>query len=482
MKRLVLVSFLWACGDNVEPIDEEPIGEEPIQAVCNEAQLDLDIKALPNVKTAVATPCGNWVEGVSKCFRITIEQPVNQLAPDKVFEQHLWLMHRGCDRPTVVADWGYSNEYFFDDELAVLFDANALWVEHRFQGESLPALADWDWKQLTIENGAHDLHDVITSFKHLYGGRWVSTGASKGGITATYHAYFFPDDLDGVIPYVAPASRWRVDAAYQSYIASVMSRSCGQRVRDSQVAALTTRRPMMLAKIGEAVGTGYEELYLEAMTTHFDWAFWQYYGDEYCSQVPEATATDEQFWNFYAAFSGLFGPQRLPGLPANEAMSDGALYYEWLTEQGFALQIGEHVKPLLQNDFATATMEDRFRAEFPAVELPTHDGSVTRSVRRWASLRAENIMFIYGQFDPWSGGAIDEPVQPSSSRFFVPGANHGAQISGLDAVERNAALAHAERMFGRPPMLTEMPRAIRAGKTRDAILARTMQRALVRMP
>jgi hypothetical protein len=462
---------LAACGDNVEPeTGETPTTPEPIVATCNDAQLDQLVAGLPNVTSSVKTPCGDWVDGVSSCYLVTMAQPIDYAAPEKTFPQRLFVMHRGCERPTVVADWGYSNDYFFDDELSVLFQANAIWIEHRYQGESLPTPSDWNWKQLTIENGATDMHRVIESFKHLYGKNWVSTGASKGGITATYHHYFYPDDLNGTVPYVAPASQARVDPTYQWYLDTVMTTPCAQRVRDAQVAAVTTRRSMMLSRLAQEV-PGYEEAYLDAMTVSFDWAFWQYRGTAYCSQVPASTVSDDAFWNFYVNASGFFGP-------ADEEMSNGALYYEWLTEQGFALQIGGHVKELLTSEWATSTMEDNFRAGFPDVELPIYDGYVTRDARRWVRESAENILLIYGQYDPWSGGAMDTPKQSTSARFFVPSANHGAQIAGLDDAERTEALAHAARMFGVQPMMTMMSRASVAAERRNAILRQTMQRAL----
>lgn len=477
MRRVLLVAcVIAACGDNLEiPADETPT---PIEAVCDEAQLDSLVAALPDVSSVQRTPCGDYVEAGVTCYLVTITQPVNHAAPDRTFDQRLFVMHRGCDRPTVIADWGYSNDMFYDDELAVLFQANAIWVEHRYQGESVPAAADWDWTQLTIENGANDVHHVIDSFKHLYGANWVSTGASKGGITATYHSFFFPDDLDGAIPYVAPASRSRMDPAYQAYLDAVLTTPCAQQIRATQVAALTTRKPMMLAHLTELGAAGVEADYLDAMTASFDWGFWQYYGERFCNRVPAADATDDAFWSFYANVSGI---QRVA--PGDQAMSDGALSYEWLTEQGFALQIGAHVRPLLHSELATMTMEDRFRASFPDVELPPYDGYVTRAARHWVKQYADSLLLIYGQYDPWSGGALDEPMQPTSARFFAPKQTHGgAQIATLTDADRSAALAIATRMFGVPPAMQLMQRAADAGRKRDEILSGIERRHLQRLP
>jgi hypothetical protein len=47
---------------------------------------------------------------------------------------------------------------------------------------------------------------------HLQG-KWVNTGASKGGMTSVYHRRFFPNDLDANVAYVAPLSYSQEDPA-----------------------------------------------------------------------------------------------------------------------------------------------------------------------------------------------------------------------------------------------------------------------------
>ena len=482
---LALASVLAAaCGDDETRPPAGSADAAPVEApdaappglTCDEETLVDSLASLPGVAAVSETPCGDYVVAPARCFAIEVDQPVDHADPaGAAFRQHLFLVHRGCERPTLVADWGYSNDVFFDIELSLLYQTNDLWIEHRFQGASLPDTADWDWSALTIENGARDMHRVIDAFRPLYQGRWVSTGASKGGITAIYHAYFFPDDLDGSIPYVAPASRARIDPAYQSFLAEELPAACADRVRDAQVAALTSRRAMMLDRLTQYTGPGGEEEGLELLTAHLDWGFWQAWGQTYCSQVPRAGATDGRFWKFYLDFSYL--AYAAPAVPGEE-MTFGALYYEWLTEQGFALQVNERVAPLLEQPRATATMEDDFRQMFPDVELPAYDGSVTAAVRDWVAADAEDMLLVYGQFDPWSGGAIDPPAQASSARYLVPGATHGAQIGALPEQERAAAMAIATRLFGTEPVEAQRAAAARAGAEQEERLARRLLRDL----
>ncbi|NVB81457.1 MAG: hypothetical protein HOV81_23885 [Kofleriaceae bacterium] len=463
---------LAACGDNLDNATT-PQGSS-IDATCSEADLPDQLAKLHGM-TATETPCGSFVATPARCFSLTFEQPIDHAAPaGPTFDQRLFLVHRGCDRPMVIADWGYSNDLFYDDELSTLFHANSLWVEHRYQGSSVPAPQDWDWSALTIENGASDLHHVIGILKSVYGGRWVSTGASKGGITATYHAFFFKGELDGTIPYVAPASRSRVDPNYQTYLATHMTSPCAQRLRDAQVAALTTRNAAMQSRlVALSIPSTVAPLYVEYMVRFSDWGFWQRWGKDYCDLVPTTASSDDSFFGFFRNLNNF--PAQAPAI---DERSDGALAYEWLSEQGFAQQIGAHISDLLTETWA---MEDDFKDQYPGVALPAYDGSVTRSVRRWAQLRAENLLLIYGELDPWSGGALDEPTHPTSARFFVPGGSHGSQLVALAPADRDAALAHAERMFGEPADMAMARQAAEAGARRDEMLMRASAGTLQRM-
>ena len=465
MKTLgVLVALLMAvtaCGDNHATGPDAP---DAFVLPCSDDDLVTSLQAIPGITSVSRESCGPGVLGAAACFVIDFPQPVDHRAPDSpTFTQRLRLAHRSCTAPMVVADWGYASFGFFDNELSALYETNTLWIEHRFQGESIPSSFDWQWTALTIENGATDMHRIVSAFHALYAGRWLVTGASKGGITALYYKYFFPDDVDGAVPYVAPASRERIDPVYQARLDAELPNPCAQRIRDLQIESLTTRRAALVQKIHDELGGGFENYYLEVLAGGLDWGFWQARGLQACSDVPPAAATDDQVWNFIYYVNGS------PHPAVDEVMSGSALVYEWLTEQGFALQVGAHVAPLLQDPDAMATMEQRFVQMNPTVPLPPFDGSVTAAVRTWTRDEAEDVVLVYGQFDPWTGGALDEPTRTTSARYFVPGANHSAAITDLPEAERAAALAHVSRMLDQQPT-GSLPRARQAASETAARL------------
>lgn len=463
---LLMSCLAVACGDDGSAVSPDAGVDASSATGCDENNLAATLRALPDVKGVTEKACGVDVDGPAKCFEIQFDQPIDHANPTSRFLQYVLLVHRSCSAPTLVGDQGYANSRFYDNELSVLYQTNVLWIEHRYQGRSVPTAADWAWTALTIENGANDMHRIITGLRQYYTGRWVSTGSSKGGITASYHRYFFHDDVDGTVAYVAPASRARIDAQYQTNLSTVLPAACGQAVRDVQIAALTTRRDTTLAALAPYAGAGNTRV-LEAIMDSLDWRFWQYSGEPFCNTVPTDASSDSAFGAFVVDISDIGEP----GTPTTQR-SQGALSYEWLTEQGYALQVGEHVMPLLVDPVVKLTMEESFVGQFPEVPLPAFDGTVTTATRAWVRDQAEHLLLLYGQYDPWGGAALEMPVQPTSGLFVVPGGTHRSHLDGLSAGDLQGALALASAMFGRAPEMQRMAAASRAAMIGQAIVDR----------
>ncbi len=138
-------------------------------------------------------------------FKITFTQPVDHQHPKAgTFEQRLTLLHKDVSRPMVMYTGGYYvSQNASRSEPTQIVDGNQLSMEYRFFDPSRPANPDWP-TQLTIWQAATDQHRIIQSFQQLYTANWITTGGSKGGMTATYHRHFYPKDVDGTVPYVAP--------------------------------------------------------------------------------------------------------------------------------------------------------------------------------------------------------------------------------------------------------------------------------------
>ncbi len=138
-----------------------------------------------------------------EAYKILLNQPVDHNNPEgEKFSQKIYLSFAGIDKPVVVVTEGYEANRNYTTELASLLECNQIIIEHRYFGESVPEIINWD--NLNTEQAASDHHKVIEIFKQVFRGEWITTGISKGGQTVLFHSYYYPDDADIRIPYVAP--------------------------------------------------------------------------------------------------------------------------------------------------------------------------------------------------------------------------------------------------------------------------------------
>ncbi len=94
------------------------------------------------------------------------------------------------------------------------------------------------WQYLTTWQAATDQHRIIELFKPVFPAKWLTTGVSKGGQTVMFHSYYYPDDVDARVPYVAPLNFGPEDARFKPFLENVGTPECRQRVFDFQKLAL----------------------------------------------------------------------------------------------------------------------------------------------------------------------------------------------------------------------------------------------------
>jgi hypothetical protein len=476
---LLVASVLAACGDDgAAPAAPDAAPPAPDAAVaCDEADLVARLSALPDIAEVVEAPCE--IDG-ARCFAVTMTLPIVPGDPAAgTFGDRLHLIHRGCDAPTIVDTSGYAlwDDYFYDGELGAYFGTNWIELEHRFQGGSMPALDAWRWDALTVANGAADVHRLLEILRPFYAGRWVTTGASKGGATTLYHRQLYPDDVDGSVPYVAPISIAREDRRYLEPFAAIGPEACRAALHAVVVSSLTTRRATLAPMVATALELAIEDgdAWLDYLTAWLEWGFWQYTGTRGCADLPAADATDAAVLDFLLDQNG-FGPEPvdLPGRPGGapfdpDQRADLALSYEWLTEQGFAVQISDEVNGLLSEPISS--MADDFTAA-TTDPLPDYDATASEAVRAWVAGDAEKLVLVYGQWDPWSGGATPAPTGADTGYFVVPEAGHWASIGGLPEVEQAQALELVAGMLGVAPAMERRAEAAASERRRQRLTAR----------
>ncbi|GAA3395431.1 aminopeptidase [Streptomyces roseoviridis] len=392
------------------------------------------ILAIPGMSLIEEKPYAGY-----RFFVLEYEQPVDHRRPwAGTFKQRISVLHKDTDRPTVFRTSGYGlSTTPSRSEPTRIVDGNQVSMEYRFFTPSRPQPADWS--KLDIWQAASDQHRIFTALKRVYGKKWLSTGASKGGMTATYYERFYPRDMDGVVAYVAPNDVVdKEDSAYDRFFENVGTKECRDRLNAMQREALVRREPLQKKFENWAKTEGYtfntlgsvDKAY-EAVVLDFVWGFWQYYGEDVCDQVPAAaTASDDTVYETIDAYAGW------------SAYTDQGLeyytpyYYQAATELGSPSIRQPHLDGLSRYGYQPA------RAFVPQ-EIPMRFKPwVMRDVDDWVRKNADRMMFVYGANDPWGAepfrlgkGARDSYV------YYAPGANHGANVAGLVEAEKAKATA-----------------------------------------
>ncbi|MCK2215818.1 aminopeptidase [Actinomadura sp. ATCC 31491] len=425
-------------------------------AAAEEQDLLDQLKAIPGLTVVSETQPAGY-----RFFVLTYTQPVDHRDPAKgTYQQRLTLLHRGTDVPVVLYTGGYGlavSPAPSRTEPTRILDANQVSVEHRFFRSSRPVPADW--QDLTIWQEATDEHRIVQALRTIYPGRWIQTGASKGGMTSVYHRRFYPGDVDGVVAYVAPNDRINpLDQDYDRFFAEVGTEPCRRALDTVQREALLRRDRMVPLLEADAARNGYTftrtlgtaDRSYEMTVLDTVWAFWQYSTAADCASVPPATATDEQLYAWIDAVAS-FG-----------FYTDQGLEYYWPYYRQAATQLG-------WPDLAFAHLRGltRYRGLYqpnsvlPAELRARHQAWPMLDVDRWVRSRSERMMFVYGQNDPWSAERF-APSGADSYLYVVPGANHGANIASLPEAEQAAATATLRRWAGattalRSPGTAELP-------------------------
>ncbi|MEV6282473.1 S28 family serine protease [Kribbella sp. NPDC051770] len=384
-------------------------------------------------------------------FVLRYTQPADHRKPNgEKFEQRITLWHRDFARPTVLHTTGYGGVGgAFTAEPTRLVDGNQLNVEQRFFNSSTPA--SQDWSKLNIWQAASDHHRIVQAFKKaLYAGKWVSTGASKGGMTSVYHRRFYPNDVDATVAYVAPQDVFNKADTYVAFIQQAgTDPACNAALRNMQRNTLL-RRPAMLAKLKEyaaANGLTYESTFgsadraLEAAVLDTPFAFWQYSTQASCPSVPgTAAATDQQLFDFIDQISGW-------SFYSDEGTAGFLPYYFQATQQLNWPDVASKttwLKGLLhyrEAGDAPAAVPD-------AIE-PRHEPFAMLDVDLWLKTQGRRMLFVYGENDPWSAEKFAPGPGTRDSHWYTqPGGNHGSSISGLPAAQRTEATSILQKWMG----------------------------------
>ncbi|WP_328538666.1 S28 family serine protease [Streptomyces sp. NBC_00344] len=411
--------------------------------------------AEPDIKDRIlAIPGMNLVEEKPytgyRYFVFEYTQPIDHRHPSKgTFEQRFTLLHKDTSRPTVLYTGGYNvSTTPGRTEPTRIIDGNQVSLEYRYFTPSRPQPADWS--KLDIWQAASDEHRLYRALKPVYPKNWLTTGGSKGGMTATYYERYFPHDMDGVVAYVAPNDVVdKEDSAYDRFFENVGTKECRAKLQGVQREALVRRKPLEKKYADYAETNGYtfttvgslDKAY-EAVVLDYIWGFWQYSLLSDCATIPADAphATDQAIWDSIDTISGFsfYTDQGLePYTPyyyqAGTQLGSPDITQPWLGKLSrYGYQPPRHYVPRsIPMRFQPYVMDD---------------------VDNWVRHHAHRMMFVYGQNDPWGAERFSVGRHADDSYVFTaPGMNHGANVAGLAADENTKATARILAWAGVAP-------------------------------
>lgn len=350
-----------------------------------------NIRELTNIKSI------KKIEAIGEfkdCYELLIEQPINHDDPDQgSFLQKIYLSHKDINKPMVLVINGYISFDNIVNEWSEILDANQIYVEHRYFGKSKPEKIVWE--TLNLKNACSDLHKIRLSFKSIYQNKWISTGISKGGLTAVTYKYFFPNDISATIALSTSVKTSNCDTTFFTYIDSLSKKNgCFEELKDFQKILLKNRKELISIMINhfEINQIEYHDTYIDKIfdcaVMEIPFSIWQ--NNSGCEIIKNLNidTPDEMFNSMRIALKDWFMTKRV-----FDDME--AFHYQAMTELGYYCYPTSFFKDLLneQNEILT------FISHSNHVH---YSNELMLNLRTWLTNHGNNIIYITGKNDPYS--------------------------------------------------------------------------------
>jgi hypothetical protein len=364
----------------------------------------------------------------SEAYVLMITQPIDHNnSASKKFNQRVFLLHRNFSKPTVLALEGYAADFNRPYELTKILRANQILVEHRYFGKSIPEKIDWNY--LTVKQSAADHHKIVTLFKKIYSGKWISTGISKGGQATVFHKRFYPDDVNVAVPYVAPINNSMEDPRINEFLRTVGTDECRNKVLQFQRTFLKRRNEILplLMKDAELYNLRFPfdwEFLYEFWTLEYSFAFWQY-GFAKCEDIPNPNSEPKILfehmktvneYNFYSE-SGM--KQYAPSFVQN---------YKEIGYYNYDLEPFKDLLTEVTNGSNIVMVPKEARTKF--------DERLMKDVNKWLQKNSNNMIFIYGELDSWGATAVQLTGESNALKMVKKGGHHRTGIHSFEGEEK----------------------------------------------
>ena len=377
-------------------------------------------------------------KGYEAAYELMVKQPLDHKNPDRGhFYQRVFLSHLGFDAPSVLITEGYNRPTNRVYELSRFLSANQLDVEHRYYGASMPD--SLDYRYLNLEQATADLHRINRLFRTIYNGPFVTTGISKGGMTTLFYRYFYPDDVEASVPYVAPINVDFKDKRIYKFLDNVGDKACREKVENFQRHLLKNKSEYLpLVKwYSKGQNNSFERLTVEGAyelaVLEYSFSFWQF--GVPCDNIPALTEDREKILDHFLSVSGV-------AFFSDKSITDfGPFYYQMGHEMGYYGYNTDDFK-----EYITVVGDEPSAVFRPENVSTTFDPTFTRKAQKWMTTELERVVYINGANDTWSATAIQPKKKLDAVVFNLAGQSHGsARIKNMTAEEKALLESTLER-------------------------------------
>jgi hypothetical protein len=374
------------------------------------------------------------------CYKILIQQPIDHSDSSKgFFDQKIYLSHKDFNKQVLFFINGYLSPKNKINDWSKLLDANQIYVEHRYYGESKPT--DVKWETLNLKNASADLHNIKLVLSKIYKNNWISTGTSKGGLTSLAYKYYYPDDVEVTIAHSAPVGMSLRDTTVFTFIDSLSkSRGCLEKMKSFQRQLLLKKDEIIpLLKIHldkrhqRYNNLGLHRIY-EVAVLEIPFSIWQ--NNKGCNAITINDTTS----------SGLFKSLRTAiydwFLSDNVFNEIGAYHYQALTELGYYDYPTSEFKTLLNSDKNSPPS----RILIPKRVKINYSKDLMSEIKKWLTDSGNNIIYMNGANDPYSFYRISPSNKTNAVSLIIKNGNHNqAKYRNLDAKQKIETMSYLNK-------------------------------------
>ena len=395
-------------------------------AFAQTSEFEVFLKSQPQIKSVEKVESNKFFNAT---YKIMVEQPIDHSDPKKGnFLQRIFVANKGKENSVLLITEGYGAGYASNkkylNELSPILNSNQIFVEHRYFGESWPEPINWEY--LTVANAAADHHKITELFKKYYLGKWINTGISKGGQTAVYHRSLYPNDVDVSVAYVCPLNFGIEDGRHEPFLRDVPGTpELRKQIEEFQLAILKNRE-LIIPKLKDyslqkkyTYRISIDEV-LDYCLLEYPFALWQW--GKLVDEVPLANDEINILFKHLIKVSppsyfAIEGMERIKSFFIQAARELG--YYGYDTKP-----FKKHLSIKTSNNY----LSEIFLPENLKIK---YKKATAQKVKRFIKKTDSKILFIYGEFDPWSASAFEVPIKGNFLKIVKPGGSHSTRINNL---------------------------------------------------